>query len=317
MSFPKFYIGVDLGATTVKSGVVDSEGKIVAHFKVPTEGNLGPETVINNIRLSIETLLHQVEGNSVSGIGVGAPGIVSSDGCVKSPPNLKYWDNIPLRDELQKIFNYNIAVENDANAAAIAEAKFGAGVGIRDFLFVTWGTGVGGGIIMDGKIYRGPSGGAGEFGHTTINYNGPLCNCGSRGCIESYVGQKYLSQRARLLIQKNNIPSKIEELVEGNLDVIEPHIIAKAAEVGDEIAREILEESGQLFGFALASIVNLFDIEYIIIGGGISAAPPFVFQAIEQGISSRVLKPHKFSVKVFRAALGNDAGIIGAASLVM
>jgi glucokinase len=316
----KLFIGVDLGATTIKSGVVDESGRILVQQKLPTEAHRGPQTVIANIQTSIQSLIKQSDSSSIIGIGIGAPGIVTDTGVVKAPPNMNDWHDVPLRDELKKIFPYSIIIENDANAAAIAEAKFGAGTDLKDFVFIIWGTGVGGGIILDRKIFRGPTGGAGEVGHISIDYNGPLCNCGNRGCIESYIGQRYLSQRTKALLQIMKAEkkiSKIEELVGGNLDSVEPYIIAQAAEQGDETAREILKEAGQLLGYALASVVNLLDIEHIIIGGGISAAPAFVFQAIAQGLSSRVLTPHRTTVKVLRAKLGNDAGIIGAASLVM
>jgi glucokinase len=316
----KLFIGVDLGATTIKSGVVDETGKIILQQKSPTEAHRGAQIVIANIQTSIQSLLKQSDSTSVFGIGIGAPGIVTDDGVVKAPPNINDWHDVPLRDELRKIFPHPIFVENDANAAAIAESKLGAGKDLNDFVFIIWGTGVGGGIIMNKKIYRGPYGGAGEIGHITIDYNGPECNCGNKGCIESYVGQRYLSQRTKALLEAMRAEkkiSKIEELVGGNLDQIEPYIIAQAAEQGDETARTILNEAGQLLGYALASVVNLLDIEHIIIGGGISAAPEFVFHAIEQELRSRVLTPHRNKVKVVKATLGNDAGIIGAASLVM
>lgn len=320
MAKTKLFIGVDLGATTIKVGIVDQEGGILVQQKHPTEADRGPRAVIKNIQSSIQSLLQNNDSSSVAGIGIGAPGIVTDDGIVKAPPNIADWHDVPLRDEVKKMFPYAVAVENDANAAAIAESKFGAGKDVQDFVFIIWGTGVGGGIIMNKKIYRGPFGGAGEIGHITIDYNGPECNCGNRGCIESYVGQRYLSRRTKALLQvlkAEKKTSKIEKLVGGNLDQIEPYIIAQAAEQGDETAREILTEAGLLLGYALASVVNLLDIEHIIIGGGISAAPQFVFHSIEHGLRSRVLSPHRKTVKVLRAKLGNDAGIVGAASLVM
>jgi glucokinase len=212
-----------------------------------------------------------------------------------------------------------VFIENDANVAAIAEATHGAGRDYKDFLFVIWGTGVGGGIILNHKIFRGPQGGAGEIGHITIDYNGPACNCGSRGCIESYIGQRYLSHRTAELLRNLSpgaTPSRIVSLVEGNLSKIDPYIISKAAEDGDATARTVLEEAGELLGYALASALNVLDLRVVIVGGGISAAPQFVFKAIESALHSRVLRTHKSSVRVLKAALGNDAGIIGAANLL-
>ncbi|MBI3189906.1 MAG: ROK family protein [Ignavibacteriales bacterium] len=180
-----------------------------------------------------------------------------------------------------------------------------------------WGTGVGGGIILDGNIYHGPNGGAGEIGHTTIDFNGPDCNCGNKGCIEAYIGQRYLSQRTKELLQKPNVQSKIIELVEGDFNKIEPAVISLAAEQGDAIAKEILTEAGTLLGYALSNVSNILDLETVIIGGGISAAPQFVYDAIKNSLQARVLKPHRPNIQVLRANLGNSAGIIGAASLVI
>lgn len=320
-------IGIDLGATTVKGGVVTSDGKILADQKVDTLANKGPATVIRQIAYAIRELLSNSKGAEIIGIGIGAPGVVGLDGgVVKHPPNFSGWTEVSLGEEIQKEFRIPVKVENDANVAALAEARFGAGRGHRDFLFVIWGTGVGGGIILDGKIYRGPHGGAGEIGHMTIDYNGPVCGCGNRGCVEAYVGQRHLSQRTRerleaLLSAQKSLPggssSKIVELVQGNFELIEPYIISMAAQQGDLLAKEILEEAGELLGVGLASVLNVLDLRYVIIGGGISAAEQFVFDAIERSVRSRVLKGSKEDIHVVPAQLGNAAGILGAASLVL
>jgi glucokinase len=212
-----------------------------------------------------------------------------------------------------------VHIENDANCAALAEARFGAGKEFKDFLFVIWGTGVGGGIILNHRLFHGPGGGAGEIGHLSIDYEGAACNCGGTGCIESYIGQRYLSQRTKDILRTLDSDKReiIVKLVKGDLDRIDPAIVSKAAELGDPTAISILKEAGTLLGAALASIMNVLDLEIAVIGGGISAAPGFVYEAILSSIRSRVLKPHQAGVKVIRAMLGNNAGIIGAASLVL
>jgi len=316
-----FFIGVDLGATSVKTGVVDSAGIIVDQAAADAKGSEGPETVVRQIAFTINELMKRQSSVCCRGIGVGSPGIVSLDrNTVSYPPNFSDWTDIHLGDMLARKFPFPVRVENDANVAAIAEAKFGAGIDERDFIFVIWGTGVGGGIIVDKQIFHGPHGGAGEIGHLSIDHNGPQCNCGNRGCIESYIGQRYLSQRTKEILNrktKGSAPSLIERLVGGNLDDIEPRIISAAAEQGDRIAQDILREAGELLGFALSSAMNLLDIRVGVIGGGISAAPDFVFHAIESAARSRVLQPHRSHIRILRAKLGNSAGIIGAASLVM
>jgi glucokinase len=313
-------VGVDLGATTVKAGLVDEAGNIKANETVDTLANQGPSTVIRQIVFVVRTLMRRIEGEAIVGIGIGAPGVVADGGgVVKYPPNFSDWDEVDLGAFLEKEFHLPVKVENDANVAALAEARFGAGREHRDFLFVIWGTGVGGGIIIDGKIFRGPHGGAGEIGHVTIDYNGPQCGCGNRGCVEAYVGQRYLSQRTRDRLNKlknAGQQSKILELAHGNFDAIEPYIISMAAKQGDQLAYDILVEAGTTLGIGLASVLNVLDLRFVIIGGGISAADPFVFEAVERSVKSRVLKGSRNAIRVVPAQLGNTAGILGAASLI-
>ncbi|MCI0707164.1 MAG: ROK family protein [Ignavibacteriae bacterium] len=310
-------IGVDLGGTTVKTGVVAGDGSIVYQTKLPSRGAEGPAEVISQIEASVHEAIKHANGKTVTGIGIGAPGMVNDLGVVQAPPNLNRWDAVPLKDEMQKLFNgMTIAVENDANAAALAEAKFGAGRQFPNFLFVIWGTGVGGGIILNGKIYRGASGGAGEIGHISIDYKGPQCNCGARGCVEAYVGQRYLSSRTAERL-KDNPSSKILDLVGGDVSKIEPFYIAQAAHDGDKLAKEILLEASHMLGVALGAVMNTLDLRISVLGGGISAAGDFAIRTVEESVRSHVLKPLRKDIRVVPAQLGNNAGILGAAGLVL
>jgi glucokinase len=310
-------IGVDLGGTTVKTGVVAGDGSIVYQAKLPSRGSDGPPAVIAQIEASIREAMKHTNGKTITGIGIGAPGMVNDEGVVQSPPNFDRWDTVPLKDEMQKRFGgATIVVENDANAAAIAEAKFGAGKRYPNFLFVIWGTGVGGGIILNGRIYRGPTGGAGEIGHISIDYNGPQCNCGGRGCVEAFVGQRYLSNRAAERL-KDNPQSKILELVGGDVSKIEPYYIAQAAHDGDALAKEILVEASKQLGIAIGAVMNTLDLRVSVLGGGISAAGEFAIRTVEESVRSSVLKPLRKDIKVVSAQLGNNAGILGAAGLVL
>ncbi|HUL43286.1 MAG TPA: ROK family protein [Bacteroidota bacterium] len=316
----KYAVGVDMGATTIKAGMVTPKGAILDQISIPTRADKGPRVVMTQLIYAIREILAKQKTAECFGIGIGAPGIVViEDGSVHNPPNFADWDEVQVAKHIRKAFPLPVFIENDANCAAIAEARYGVGLEHKDFLFVIWGTGVGGGIIMDREIYRGPHGGAGEIGHVSIDYNGRPCNCGGRGCIEAYIGQRYLSTRTREILESSpqeEARSKIISLVNGNLQKIEPAIISQAAEMGDPKAFEILREAGELLGYALASAVNILDLRIAVIGGGISAAPDFVFETIESSLRSRVLAPHKKGVHVLRARLGNPAGIIGAASLV-
>jgi len=310
-------IGVDVGGTTIKAGIVSSDGAIRYNNKFPTCADKGPSNVIQQVKAAVQDALHQTNGGIVEGIGIGCPGVVDDDGVVKAPPNFVDWDEVPLKAELSRLFpGMTIAVENDANAAAIAESKFGAGVNYPNFLFVIWGTGVGGGIILNHKIFRGPTGGAGEIGHFSINFNGPQCNCGNLGCVEAYVGQRYLSQRTAERL-KTRPDSKILQLVNGDMSRIEPVYISQAAHDGDAFAREILIEAGQLLGVALSAVMNIMDLRVSIIGGGLSASGDFVMKAIQDSVQQHVLKPLRKDIRVLPAQLGNEAGLLGAAGLVM
>jgi glucokinase len=300
----------------VKTGLVRSDGRIIYQNKFPTRAAEGPDAVVKQIVASAEDAISKAERAPISGLGVGSPGVVDDQGIVKAPPNIKDWDEVPLGRMLRDVFGLNVVVDNDANAAAIAESRFGAGLDHPNFLFVIWGTGVGGGIILDRKLYRGPSGGAGEIGHVVVDYKGVPCNCGSRGCVEAYVGQRYLSRRtaerleefpwSRILHYADNDPSKIE-----------PLHLSLAAQEGDPLAQEILHEAGRFLGIAIGSVMNTMDLRVSIIGGGVSAVGDSVFAAMEQSVRSHVLKPLRPDIRVLRAQLGNDAGILGAAGLVL
>jgi glucokinase len=309
-------IGVDLGGTNVKTGLVSNEGKILYQNKFPSNASGSRWEVIKQIELSAHDAMEHAGGAEIRGVGVGSPGMVDDRGVVKGPPNFADFDGIPLQAELERVFSLPVRVENDANAAAIAESRFGAGKPFPDFLFVIWGTGVGGGIISHGRIFRGPTGGAGEIGHICIDYNGPPCNCGSRGCVEAYVGQRYLSQRAMAKLA-NHPDSKLLELVGGNPENIEPVYIAQAARAGDVFARDVLIEAGTLLGVALGAVMNTMDLRVSIIGGGISASGEFVMDAIKKSVQEHVLKPSRPDIRVLPAKLGNNAGILGAAGLVL
>lgn len=316
MSTPSV-IGVDLGGTTVKSGLVNSAGEILFENKFPTRADEGPAVVVGQIEAGIKDILARKGTPGVLAVGIGAPGVVNDIGVVQAPPNLKGWDSVNLADEVTRRFpGYRVVVENDANVAAIAEAKFGAGRGIPDFLFIIWGTGVGGGIILNGKIHRGPTGGAGEVGHISIDLDGPPCNCGGRGCVEAYIGQRYLSQRTAERLPKHP-DSAILKLIGGDLSKLEPVFIAKAAEQGDTFARDVMKEAGRYLGVAIAAVMNTLDLRVSIIGGGVSAAGELVLNATADAVRAQVLKPLRPGIRVLPAELGNAAGILGAAGLVL
>jgi len=311
----KYAIGVDLGGTKVKLGIVTSEGRIVRKISIPTLAENGPEKSIGQIKKGIKALL---KGNKklIQGIGVGAPGTVSlKKGTVENPPNLPGWGKVHLGKMISDEFKLKVFVENDANAAAIGELIYGAGKDLSSFIMVTLGTGVGGGIIYNKKLFRGDSGGAGEIGHITINQNGKQCKCGSYGCLETYLGNNYLVEDIKEQL-KSNQSSAIYTLLENNLENLSPKIIHDASLLGDEFSINVIHHLGETLGHGLASIVNVFDIANIIIGGGVAGFGRPLLNSVKDSIKSRVLTPLKPKVKVLKASLKNNAGIKGASSLV-
>ena len=195
----KYAIGVDLGGTSIKLGIVTNTGRLIKKISVQTEAEKGPKKVIDNIISGIRELTAKSKYN-IDGIGIGCPGVVTpGKGIVENPPNLPGWEKVNIGKVIRKEFKKNVFVANDANAAAIGELIFGSGKKYKSFIMITLGTGVGGGIVINKKIYHGDFGAAGEIGHISIDFNGPKCNCGSYGCIEAYAGNLYLRERVRTI----------------------------------------------------------------------------------------------------------------------
>jgi glucokinase len=311
----KFAIGVDLGGTFIKIGIVSRKGRIIRKTSLPTLAGKGEEKVILQIKKGIKDLLSH-EKLKIQGIGVGAPGIVNpKKGTVENPPNLPGWQKVNIGKILGKEFKLPVFVENDANAAGIGEMIFGAGKNFDTFVMVTLGTGVGGGIILKRKLLRGEIGSAGEIGHICINFNGPKCSCGSFGCVESYIGNTHLVKRVQSEL-KDHADSKIMELINGNMDLLTPIIIQKAQIAGDEYSKKVVNDLGFYLGVGLASTANAFDIGTFIIGGGVAGFGRPLFKSVKDTIKKRALKPLVKRIRVFPAKLKNDAGIKGASALV-
>lgn len=313
--FEKYAVGVDLGGTNVKIGIVSHKGKLIEKISLSSKAEGGPEKVIRRIKLGVQQILSH-DKYRIRGIGIGSPGVVSAKkGTVENPPNFPGWTKVNLGSIISKKFDIPCFVENDANAAAIGEMIFGTGKRYDSFVMITLGTGVGGGIILNRKLYRGEIGAAGEVGHITINYHGPRCNCGNYGCIEAYVGNNYLINKVKadLAVKPS---AKILKLVNNDLDFITPITINKAAEAGDSFAKSVIKDMGEQIGSALASVSNLLDVSTFIIGGGVSGFGKPLFSAISKSLGERVITSLRNRVKVLPAKLKNEAGIKGASALV-
>ena len=311
----KYAVGVDLGGTSIKLGLVSPDGKISKRISINTEAEEGPLKVIENIKTGIHAILAKSK-IEVEGIGIGCPGIVSpAKGIIENPPNFKGWNRVYLGRAISMEFEKDVYLENDANAAAIGEMIFGNGRKLNSFIMITLGTGVGGGIVIDRRIYRGESGAAGEIGHTSINYKGPKCNCGSYGCIEAYAGSNYIKKRIIKELKKNK-DSLLLRLINSDYNLISPKIIKEAADKGDEFSKLFIIDLGEKLGAAFASLTNVLDIGTYIIGGGVAGFGKPLFDSIRKSLKSRVMTPNKNSIKIVAAKLKNDAGIKGASALV-
>ena len=311
----KYSIGVDLGGTSIKFGIVSYDGKIYKKMVLPTFAEKGPAAVVKQIKKGVNALLKN-DPKKVLGIGIGAPGSVKlKKGTVEYPPNFPNWGRVHLGRSLEKSLGQKVYVENDANAAAIGELIFGIGKKIGSFIMVTLGTGVGGGIIFEHRLFRGETGAAGEVGHVTIDINGKRCNCGSYGCVESYLGNSYMIRDAEQLLSEHK-DSVIHHILNNDMELLTPKVIFDAANAGDEFSINFIKNLGSKLGYGLVSVINILDISTVILGGGVSGFGEFLFIPLEAAIKERVLKPLKTRLKVKHSKLKNEAGIKGAAALV-
>lgn len=315
----KYAIGIDLGGTNTKIGLVNDKGKIVQKESFSTKGFKGPDPLIEKMVIVCLKLLHDAEVRSTDfcGIGVGVPGIVDSiQGIIYNLTNIFGWKNVHLKAKIQRLIPTKVFVDNDVNLMALGELHYGAAKGAKNIVCVTLGTGVGGGLIVDGKLYRGSTLSAGEIGHITLDRSGPACNCGNRGCLEAYVGNQRIVETAVKGIHSGQ-KTLISKLVNNDLAKVTPEIISKAADRGDKFAKEIWRNVGECLGIVFAGIVNFFNPDMFVIGGGVAAAGPIMFDSLKKTLKERSFKIASDKAKIVQAKLGNDAGIIGAATIAM
>jgi len=314
----KYAIGIDIGGTKIATGIVGGNGELLEYNKQSTYAQEGPTILMERIeeRINLLTKIALSKGINLSGIGVSIPGVVEMDmgRMLHVTQNLPGWTGISIREYTENKFNLPTWIENDGNAAAWGEKMFGSGKEKSNLLMITVGTGIGGGLIYDSKIIRGFSGAAGSFGHIIICFDGPVCNCGNKGCIEAYASGPAIVTRAR---KKLNSDKYQKSAIADFKKEITAKIIVEAALKGDELASSIIKETGQYIGFAAISACNLFNPEMIIIGGGVSNhAGELLISPIREIIHKRAL-PLTRKVDVVRAKLGEKAGLIGAASLAL
>src|SRR5258708_2813875 len=312
-------IGVDIGGTKVAVGLVDSSGKIVTQERRPMVATSGPEPALQAVTAAIASLAGESlapPGVGIHGIGICAPGPLDPHtGVVINPPNLPCWRNFPLASRVAELYHVPVKVDNDANAAALAETRWGAARGFRYVFYATIGTGIGSGIVLNGRIYHGNTGSAGEGGHVSIDYRGPVCNCGKRGCVEILASGKASGVRARAKLAAQPSHSAILDLAHGDLAAVTSEFVGQAFAVGDPLAREILLETVEVLTPWLGNIVDLLDPDVLVMGGGVAAMLKPFFGEIKNRLPGWCVNPSAAEIPLVMAHYGADAGIAGGAAL--
>lgn len=312
----KLYVGIDLGGTNIGAGIVDGDGNILIKGEVATGASRPFEEVIEDMAGLIEDLMEQGEYtiSDIEAIGIGSPGSIDREkGVVVSANNLG-WRYAPVREELQKHIDLPVYLENDANVAGLAESVAGVCKGAKNSVTITLGTGVGSGIIIDGKPYIGSHGVGAELGHIIVHVDGIQCNCGNKGCLERYASATALIREGRKAAEENP-NSLIAKSVDGDLDKINAKVVIDAAKAGDEKALEIFETYIYYLTMGIVTTVNMLDPSVIAIGGGVSRAGDFLLDALRESVAEHTFYKDIESSNIYLSELGNDAGIIGAAML--
>lgn len=307
-------VGIDLGGTNIKSALVDKQKGIIKQFSIPTEAEQGIDHVFDQLA----KVINQASGfaaEQVCGVGVGSPGTISLDRkTVSYPPNLPGWEIENLAERLHSLTGLETRVENDANLAALGSNRFGAGLEFDNMIMLTLGTGVGGGIIINNELYRGTTGGAAELGHVIINFEGPKSQGKTRGSIEAYLGQRFLSRNASEKIIEHKDNPLYQKFVH-DFSKLEPIDLYMEAKQGNELAIEILSEAGRMLGYAIVNYIHVLDIRSIVVGGGVAKAGEFIFQPARDTVHEQLMPSFVEGFSLSYEELGNDAALLGAASL--
>jgi glucokinase len=302
-------LGIDIGGTNLKAAIVSREGGVAAFDVVPWSAG-DPAEAVSAITAQRDRLVAEAGGAPLEACGCGCAGLVDHEsGTIHASPNLPTWHDVQLARALEGALGLRTVVENDANAAAYAEYTVGAARGAANAVMLTLGTGIGGGIVLGGRLYRGSRGGAGEVGHMAVMLDGPRCPCGSVGCIERLVNAESIVRRARSLIESGRASTL------RGIDPLSAKDVGDAARAGDSVAGEAVREAGRILGVGLANIVQLLDPDVIVLGGGVAEIGEPLLGPARDELADRIAPYHATVAKVVRAELGEVAGVVGAALL--
>jgi glucokinase len=310
----RYIVGVDVGGTNIVVGTIAEDGsEIVGVVSEPTLPEQGPDAVVARIVKLTRASMAQATGKKIAGVGIGSPGPLNTKtGVVLLTPNLG-WTNMPLRDRVAQALGLPAALDNDANCAIFGEWWQGAARGAKHVVGLTIGTGIGGGIVLDGKIYHGASDVAGELGHMTIEANGRRCKCGNDGCLEAYASGPNIAARAVEGIE-TGAESSLPQYVRGDLSKITAQVVYEAAHDGDLYALEVVRDTAKLLGAGVANIINIFNPEVVVICGGVTLAGDKLFVPLISEVKRRAFKPAVDVCRILPGALPGTAGVYGAAA---
>lgn len=310
-------VGVDMGATHLLVVVADLQGNVLAEAETPLDIAQGPEGYLRQTFTLVDENMRAAQCSlaEVRAIGVGVPGPVIADkGIVSAPPIMPGWDDFAIRQRLQDQWHKPITLDNDADLGALGEWAYGSGQGESNLVYIKIGTGIGCGILLDGKMYHGVLGTAGEIGHVTISEDGPPCTCGNYGCLEAMAGGRAIAQRAQLAIKAGQRTQLIEM---NHHHEITARDVALAAQAGDAVSQQLLGDAGRHIGSAIASLINLLNPGVVLIGGGVTNAGDFLLGPIRQSVNERTLRPSLRAARIERAGLGRRSIAMGAVSLAL
>jgi len=309
-------LAIDLGGSKIITAIISNKGQVMAKEYYPTLADEGPQSVIERMLSAIDHVLslRNIGPSQLDSISIAAAGAIDFKcGLVTLSPCLPGWHDIPLRDIIKEKYRVDTFLINDASAAALGEHHLGAGRGIDNLIYLTVSTGIGGGIIINGELYSGPCGSAGEIGHMTIDVNGLRCNCGNTGCLETLASGSAMAREAIKRIKQGE-RSSLTEIVGGEIENITAEKVLVAAQGGDSLASEVISKAATYLGIGMVNLVNIFNPEMIIVGGGVAKMGDLLLNPARQVVKERAFELSAQAVRIVRAQLGDDSGLLGAAA---
>ncbi|MBN2146024.1 MAG: ROK family transcriptional regulator [Anaerolineales bacterium] len=304
-------LGIDVGASHLGIVVTDFSARVLEEREFPFAVDDGPQKCLAEVDEHVREMLADLgmEMAAIRGVGIGVPGpVVAEAGLVSAPPIMPGWDGYPIRDHLEGLWGRPVSLANDAELGALGEWAYGAGRGMQNLAYIKVGTGVGAGLLLNGQIYRGTTGSAGEIGHVTLLDGGPLCTCGNRGCLEALSGGRAIARRAGEAVRAG----RRTQLAAISPEKLTARDVAAAARMGDLVAQQALTEAGQYLGIAISSLVNLFNPSMVVVGGGVSQVGDLLLEPIRKSVRERSLKSAAQAVRITTAMLGRRSSGIGA-----